>query len=205
MSFDLIRGQGGQPLVKGRCDHCPRTEVVRAMHGKNGRDGHGQAVTKLQKLGWTFIGKVLRCPACEAKRKVSKMVVKKQSVAAPIRVPTRKDKREIIDLLRDVYDTGAGCYLRGDTDETVADVLGVMPGWVAEVREAFFGGDGGNRDMEALSLKIDVFLKETGLRIDRLSAEQSDLQSMQDRAKAYVAELDKIRRAVGPRVMKAAK
>ncbi|MBL3587737.1 hypothetical protein JMM61_20710, partial [Rhodovulum sulfidophilum] len=49
--------------------------------------------------------------------------------AEVLRQPSREQRREIVDMLREVYDPEAERYRRNDTDATVADVLGVMPGW----------------------------------------------------------------------------
>ncbi len=48
------------------------------------------------------------------------------------------------------YDGDAKRYKGTDTDKTIADALGngVMPGWVAEIREQNFGPAGGNEEIE---------------------------------------------------------
>lgn len=212
MGFEQVRSDRGQPRVKCSCDECARVEVVAAVHGKKGGDGHGQAVTKLQKQGWTYLGKTLRCPSCEAKRKAGKaMEVKSKTKGAPVhpappREPTRAQKREIMDLLDDVYDVEAERYRRGDTDDTVADVLGVMPGWVAQLREDFFGPAGGNEEMAALIGVVD----DLAARVDRCLAdlrakEVSPLVDFKTEIDAVRRRLGAIEKAVGPRVMAGAK
>src|SRR5690606_2606021 len=111
----------------------------------------GQAIRKLH--GWVQVKGALRCPACEAKRRVAVAAKQEKAVetnVAPIRQPTMEQKRQIMLLLTDAYDTAAGRYRGGDTDKTLADAIGggCMPGWVAEVREQFFGPDGGNDAIE---------------------------------------------------------
>lgn len=204
MGFEPIRGDRGQPMVRCICDVCARDEVVPAVHGKGGDDGHGQAVLKVQRLGWSYIGKRLRCAGCEAKRKVEKMANKPADGVVEetaLRMPTMAQKREIMDLLRDVYDIEASRYRQGDTDETVADVLGVMPGWVAEIREDWFGPAGGNEDMAALAAEFGAFL-------DEARAEHSELKEKMDRFIGTLAQVSalrerlvKIEAAVGKRIM----
>lgn len=156
MSFEPIRSTRGQPRMRCGCEDCDRTEVVCADHARNERSGNSQAAAKVQKQGWSYIHKHLRCPTCEAKRKVVKMPVKSAETVAPLREMTKKQRFEIIGLLVSVYDLDAKRYTGGDTDSTVAEVLGVMPGWVATVREEEgFGPDGGNEDIEALVSDLD--------------------------------------------------
>jgi hypothetical protein len=107
MAFEELRSNRGAPMVRCICDDCAREEVVGAVHGKDGKEGHGKAIAKVQRLGWTYVGKRLRCCACENKRKVAKMSNTKMDApkaSAPVRTPTREQKRAIIDLLDDVYD-----------------------------------------------------------------------------------------------------
>ncbi|WP_306131018.1 hypothetical protein [Roseovarius sp. MMSF_3350] len=158
---------------------------------------------KLQKLGWTYVSKRLRCGVCDAKEKVVSLGKNRvsETVAAKPNEPTRAQKRDIMDLLDEVYDVDAECYRRGDTDETVADVLNVMPGWVASIREEFFGSAGDNQDMSDLKEGLDELLKrvvelearfETALK--SLVELKADASSMQDRLSA-------IKGAVGSRTL----
>lgn len=207
MAFEPIRDGRGQPRVRCICDECGRDEVVAAVHGRDGSEGQGQAVSKVQKLGWSFIGKRLRCSSCESSRKVVKMADKKAAKVAvePPREPTRAQKREIMDLLDEVYDVDAECYKRGDTDETVADVLGVMPGWVSQLREEFFGPAGGNQDMEELAKRLDaVQLKLDGALLEAQQACQV-VAGLKDEVSELLKALGAIRKAVGPRVLARAK
>lgn len=203
MAFEPIRDGRGQPRVRCICDECGRDEVVAAVHGKNGSGGQGQAVSKVQKLGWSFIGKRLRCSSCEASRKVVKMAdnkAAKVAVESP-RKPTRAQKREIMDLLDEVYDVDAECYKRGDTDETVADVLGVMPGWVSQLREEFFGPDGGNEDIAALLAELVGLRSDAKKKGDRAVDAANALAEVVRRVDDCHARLERIKAAVGPRVM----
>ena len=71
------------------------------------------------------------------------------------RQPNRDQKRLIILALEDAYDAAAKRY-RGDmTDRRLADQLGegIMPGWVSDLREDFFGPVG-NEEIEALRVDL---------------------------------------------------
>ena len=207
MSFEPIRSNVGQPRLRCICDSCGRDEVVGAIHGKDGHEGEGQAIAKLQRMGWTFIGKRLRCLKCAAKRRQPKMksdtecdTVAETGTAAPPE-PTRAQKREIIDLLSEVYDGDAECYRRGDTDETVAAVLEVRPGWVARLREEFFGAAGTNEDMQALAVEVADYLKAARQKLDSLDKVVTAARNDIAKVEAYAARLKKIEAAVGRRIM----
>jgi hypothetical protein len=199
MSFHPIRGGRGQPRVKCTCADCGREEVVAAIHGRDGKEGEGQAVQKITAMGWTYLSKRLRCPACDQKRRTAKATASDKA-APPAREPTREDKRRIMDLLTDVYDTDAECYRQGDTDDTVAEVLEVMPAWVADLREEFFGPVGSNQDLA--DLRRDIV--EQAEQITDLKAELDlkvmDVQNAQQSIRAMLGRLDKIESALSPRV-----
>lgn len=202
MAFEPIRDTRGQPRIRSICDDCGRDEVVCADHAK----GDGQAVQKLQKMGWSYVSKRLRCPACEAKRKVVHMSETKARKSAPAateapREPTKMQKRQIMELLGEVYDTEQERYRRGDTDETVADVLDVMPGWVEQIREEFFGGAGSNEDMAALADKIAKLDGAIAGALHDHEAVSKRLGAMRDELKAIKSKLEKVETAVGPRVL----
>lgn len=131
--------------------------------------------------------------------------VKKQVVAGaselPPRAASRDQKREIMDLLHQVYDRTAGRYSGGETDKTVADVIGggVLPGWVAEIREEWFGPDGGNDEMVALRAELEGW---RGLA-DRLQADAAarldEVQQLAAQVATMAKRLDVIGAAVGPK------
>ena len=208
MAFDTIRGERGQPRVKCICDVCGREEVVAAVHGKDGKDGLGSATNKIQNMGWTLLRKRLRCPTCEAKRKASKVVTKapvKESASIAPREPTKAQKREIISMLEEVYDSEAERYNGGDTDETVADVLSVMPGWVAAIREEFFGPAGSNEEIEQLIKDVKSYLVSARNSSTKLEKDLALVDASIETAEGYLARLEAIEKAVGPRVIARAK
>lgn len=205
----------------------------KAGAGRNGqRQEHlaneAQATTKLKAKGWSFIRNVARCPDCEAKRKASVpakppvlVLVPKETqpmtmpatapVASP-RQPTREQKRQIIDLLNEVYDTKAERYRGKDTDQTVAEVLGtgIMSGWVSQIREELFGPDGGNDEIEHLRAELadlNKLVRETvSNATTKLQEAQAALKSVAE-TERKIAELTKrveaVKAAVGPKARSA--
>ena len=165
------------------CDECDRREPVTCdyMRSPGGQwtPNEGQVRKKITAHGWSDIKGKLRCPKCEAKRKAQPQKQEAQKVAAeePPREPTKVQKREIMAMLEVAYDTEGERYKGGETDDTVADALNVMPGWVRELREEFFGPDGGSADMDELL---------------------AEFEKWRDMAES----LTKIRKAVGPRVLR---
>jgi len=208
---------GGAPRAIAGCDMvgCDRTEVVPCAYIRSKRrtaprepDQH-QIHSKLKNQGWSYVKGKLRCPPCEAKRKVTTMKVVGKTEAP--REPTKRQRIGIFTMLAECYDIDAGRYQRGDTDETIADVLGVMPGWVAKIRDADFGPDGGNANMEALSAAFEQsrsafrdLLTELEAAGDEVKRIETQMKAQKDRLDSATASLNAIRKAVGPRVMKLA-
>lgn len=132
----------------------------------------------------------------------------KTTEPTPIRQPTREQRQQIMELLGDVYDTKVGRYRGAETDVTVAETLGggVMPGWVADLRELFFGDSGENEESEKLGFDIagliaqydervaqgEKLLSEIARWIATLKTDRSQLVSLQGRAEA-------MKKALGPR------
>jgi len=189
------QGRKGQPCWQARCNCCDRKDVFSSPRGDEGR-----ARKKIQEKGWSRIKGVLRCPKCEAKRKVERMPQKVKD-PAPLRQPTREQNFQIGEVLRDVYDRQAGCYKGSETDDTVADVLGVMPGWVVAVREEAFGASGANEDMSALSGQVASFLKEARALVADRDRETDKVVAMIKRVEAIEKTETAIKKAVGPRIM----
>lgn len=191
-------GRRGYPSIRANCDYCNRSEVIPCSKGAEGR-----AIKKIQEMGWSVIKKDLRCPKCEAQRKVENMSPKVKP-AAPTRLPTRAQRREIYLMLADCYDCDNERYQRGDTDETLAEVLSVMPGWVAEIREKDFGPDGGNEDIEALTKQCQSFLKDAHALVAKRDKETDTMAAAIKQVTSISEQLEKIKKSVGPRNLKRA-
>jgi len=221
--IDGNKNTGGAPTAKAFCDmaECKREEVVacgyhRLTSGAAVPD-EAQVRKKLGGHGWTYIKGKLRCPKCEAKRKATPQPKKdspemKTENITHLRKATPAQKREIVLMLNEVYDTQAGHYRGHDTDKSVADVLegGVMPGWVAEIRADMFGEDGGNEEMIDFSEKITEIegrlKKDTHNARVHIEAAEGKLREVND-ALSELAVLKKrceaIAAAVGPKGMRA--
>lgn len=214
----IPKGEGRISTVRAICDECGRGEIVTCdydrVHSGDWRPNEGQALRKIGARGWAVVKGKLHCPTCEAKRKAFRQEVNTmaETKVTEIRKPTREQKRQIIDMLEEVYDTDAGRYKGSETDVSVASVLGdgIMSGWVSDLREDLFGPDGGNGDMDALADEIRDWIKSADKTLSDLSAEhQKFIAHMRDaneaakKVREFGNRLDALKRAVGPRAMRA--
>ena len=207
-----MKKAGGTPRATAYCDmaDCDRQEVVACAYHRSPRNNgqsfpdEKQVHAKLQGQGWALVKGKLHCPSCEAKRKVVPM-------KKPAPEMTKRERIQIVSMLSECYDLDAERYTSGDTDETVAEVLKVRPGFVAQVREEMFGPAGGNEDMAALEIAISNMLNEMqgiagdckNMIADAQTAMASNEKKLAE-VKALKADLEKIKKAVGPRVMRRA-
>lgn len=195
MKLVATKGPRNQEQATATCDGCGRRESVIAAHTYRGglaRGGSlilqlskpGQALKKLEKAGWPHVGNKLRCAQCEAGRqqalnkKTEDEMTEAKPKAATTRKPTSEQEVDIIVMLSSVYDRRAGRYQGAETDLTVADACGngVMPGWVAAIREAKFGPAGNEEaaairaEMDALRREVEARLEAIGKRLDACTA-----------------------------------
>lgn len=190
MSIEAINAKGVN-RAKAVCDTCGREDVVTCDY--EGRKSHdwrpneGQVIRKITAHGWAMVKGKLHCPACEAKRRAEAKEpimaeVKEHPHVAPIREPSKDQKRLIILALEDACDSKAQRYRGEATDKTVAADLGagVMPGWVAMLRDEFFG-PAGNEEAEAIRTEIDAIRAETGKKLDALTARLDALYRAEDK------------------------
>lgn len=218
--IEPIKGLRGQEQALCKCDECASEVVVNAAHGdtrgfsksaggRNGRPvitikNEGQVTAKLQGDGWAFVKGKLICPKCDGKRKAERQEAKVAAVVE-IRTPTREQKRQIMDLLTEVYDTKAGRYRGAETDVTVADTIGggVMFGWVAQLRSEFFGESGENEEAEDFLGQI----AEWQATVDKAVADAQAAIASLAPARAKVAEIEArmraFQKAMGPKGVKA--
>lgn len=219
--IEPITNKLGVPRVTVRCDAdgCAREETVTCDYERTAKGDwnpdEGQAHRKMVGKGWTLRKGLLLCPACEAKRKIErtkdremKAQAQPTSNVAPIREPTREQKRQIMDLLGVSYDTDAGRYKGSDTDVTVAEAIGggVMPGWVSSLREDFFGPDGGNGEMDGLldEMRAWVADRKREAHNARIHLENAEgvLRTLDERIQqvdGFAKRVEAIKRAVGPK------
>ena len=185
---------GPSDIALCTCDACNNTITKPARVGRRKRpnvpdsapiENEGMIIKCLQKDGWSYIGKKLRCPKCEAERAIKIKPVEEAPMTTTtepvrtndVRQPTKAQKREIIDLLTEVYDTKAQRYKGVETDQSVADAIGadIMWGWVSQLRDDLFGPDGNEAEDKAIAE-----LKEWQAKADKAAAEYSkQLQDLQ--------------------------
>ncbi|WP_420013960.1 hypothetical protein [Tateyamaria sp.] len=115
--------------------------------------------------------------------------------------PSKRERIQIISMLADVYDLDAGMYSGGETDDTVASALEVMPGFVAIVRESEFGPAGGNEDMKALGVEMEAHINAGNEILKSCADAVSKMENHILRHQEYLDRLKKIEKAVGRRVM----
>jgi hypothetical protein len=206
----------GAPRVRVGCDGCTREEVV-AAEGARGAVNRAGVLRKLALRGWAESKGRLCCPACEATRRAGLAVAlpkdKPKEIAMtkqviPLRAPSREQRREIVQMLELAYDVVGERYRGTDTDATIAEALGggVMPGWVAEIRDAMFGPDGSNDEMSALLAEMRDWrllardrAKAAEAGLQALTAALAGLAEVQGRVDKMTARLEAIRAAVGPK------
>jgi hypothetical protein len=210
-------GQSRNPEARLVCDECCAETRVACDYfrgpGALWTVNEGQALKKAQGLGWARVKGVLRCPVCVAARRAPK--IKEAAVAenvTDLRQPTRDQKRQIIGLLTDTYDTEAGRYRGRDTDQTLAEVMGggVMPGWVAAIREELFGPEGGNDELERLAVDVREHLAQLDARATALhetlagaTAGLREMNELKAKAAEHLKRIEAIKAAVGPRAARA--
>lgn len=208
MSLSDIKSRRGFPKKEATCDDCGTTEIVSAERGKN---GEGQARIKLQKHGWSSIGGVDRCADCETLRKGTTEMNQSPKITAdtPVREPTRAQKRQIMEILDEVYDVDAGRYKGQETDITVAQTLenGIMPGWVAQLREEFFGPAATNEDLDEiyddLKDRMTVLEKQATEIHDQIQTcvkSLRDLNSHKEEVQKLFKRIEAIKKVLGPKV-----
>ncbi len=222
MTVEPLKGRGAS-RARAVCDDCGRrTDAIACRYKSNGKNplpNEAEVISKAIRLGWAFVKGKLRCVGCEAKRKAENMRSNKNGqvlgaskppvgitseVKADLRTPTKKQRLEIISMLMEVYDLDAERYTGGDTDDTVASVLSVMPGWVAKIREAEFGPDGGNENIETLKVELEEHRKQLQGHIQANTTRGEKLIVLLERAKCMSDDLAKIKKSVGAHVLKRA-
>ncbi len=193
---------GHSPKAVATCDDCGHSQYETCDYERRAdgswRPNEGQIIHRLTKHGWSHVKGKLRCMSCTLNRKAEKPMPEN---VTPLRQPTREQKRQIIELLGEVYDTQAERYRAAESDVTVAEAVGggCMFGWVAEIREELFGPDGRNEELEALQADLAVWQQTA----DALATKAHAAVAEFDKARAQVGEfqrrLDALVKAAGPR------
>ncbi len=213
-------------MARCTCTGCGRVKDVRAAHGVTNKrimvsgltsmklGKPGQAIKKIEAQGWHSISKKIYCPNCvEARR--SKEILHMDTAPASTNVaqiaprqPTPKQKREIIGILEVCYDDEAKRYKGGDTDKSVADILGegVMLGWVSSIREEMFGPDGGNAEMDEVATQVRDLVASVRVHEQKVldhaekAREHADaVVKFGDHARVLLKRVETIKKSVGPK------
>ena len=122
----------------------------------------------------------------------------------PLRQPSRDQKRLIVAMLEDAYDTQKQRYKGTETDKNIAETLadGIMPGWVAAIREDMFGPDG-NEEMTDLAGEVAKWMKKADNALATANQAISEFVAARAKVKEIGQRLDKIVAAIGPKAEKA--
>lgn len=202
----------GNPVALCQCSKCDRQEHFKSRHHQNKNDlnkvevKNSDALGKANSAGWVFHREGPLCPVCERNRiealksQKETALTKAPTTDASVRQPTREQKRKIVSALEEHYDTKNQRYIGGETDKTLADRLadGIMPGWIASVREDMFGPDG-NEEIADLSGEIKAWMAKTDAAIDAANKAFSDIVHNRGMVKTLQDRLNKIVAAIGPK------
>ena len=201
--IEPIRDGRGVSKAKATCDDCGKAEVVAAdvdtVRGVS-HVNEGQVTHKLSHQGWALVKGKLRCPMCEAKRKVKDSkgkddmamnltkAAKAEAMKGDLREPSARMVAQIVGLLEDAYDDTAKRYRNAsDSDKSIAEVIGggCMWGWVADIREREFGPDTRNQEVDAIRAEIRKVEGQLGTAMGEVRKVEAALNGLQ-------ARLDKV-------------
>ena len=196
-----VKGEGTKETAECSCDFCGTSVrmAARLGHTHDEVENLDTIYKKLQRDGWSNISKKLRCPSCEKERKSKQTTETKMNKTLSVpRQPTKEQKREIIDMLGVAYDTVAQRYKGNDTDKTVAEAIGqhILWGWVAQLRDEFFGPAGNEAATQTLAEikewqeKANAVAKKMHSDIENLQKNLREFNSLRD-------EVTKLEKKVG--------
>lgn len=155
---------------------------------------------KLMALGWNVGATALRdiCPSCVRSTPAETPPHKEPtmtpapalppppapppSAAPPPRIPTRDDRRRVLDGLEEHWNHDAGCYAKSFTDKSLAEKLNVPRAWVTAIRDEFFGTE------------TNEAVAENTKRLADLSVRTKTLE---DKALGIATEAEDLRRQIG--------
>ena len=190
--IESTRDKGGEKALC-TCDTCHKeTAIVGARHGAGRRPAIKNMDTvyaQLRKVGWMVKGKVITCVSCTEKLQKDTTMQQEQD----LRQPSKKQKRDIIGLLEDVYDTDNERYRGVETDKSVAETLGdgILWGWVSQVREELFGPDGNEYNLVAAE-EIQQWIDSSQQVIDEFSQRAKEYAQMLKELEVIKAQGEKL-------------
>jgi hypothetical protein len=206
--IEQVDRSGTSPKAIARCDDCGTSQYETCDYTRKS-DGtwvpnEGQVIHRLTKQGWAHVKGKLRCMACELKRKAKKDDNMTDNVT-PLRQPTAEQKRQIFEMLTVAYDATAGRFRDCESDVTVADALGngILFGWVAQIREEFFGPDGRNEELDRLKADLARWQSDTDKALGRVHDAMGEVRAGQAKVADLQKRLDALLKAAGPRARSA--
>lgn len=213
--IEPIIGLRGQEQALCTCDECAAQVVYAAPHDKGlilrGRGKRGQptkpvtlarpsaVIDNLRRELWQADKGKLRCPKC-VRKAITPEEETKLETANDLRQPTPDQIREIFAMLMTVYDIEKKRYRGNETDKTVAETLegGILPGWVARVRDDFkFGPAGGNEEMDQLLDDLNVWQASVDTKVSQMRADI--LASVEQERAKFEKRMEVLKKAVGPK------
>lgn len=220
--IEAIKGRGNVNLALCRCDRCAAEVSIQALHqphtgGKSGPGLRlkepGEVNRRLISRGWRVGSKNILCPTCAGKNDGKTNCEEAMAGnVTELRQPTPAQRRAINEALGLFYDIEQARYRAGETDKTVAEQIGggIMPGWVAEIREAFYGADGGNVDIDELLAELRIWCGDIDQKAADIAARHqalvADIRALNDVkviAGGYLKRIEVIKAAVGPKAARA--
>lgn len=163
------------------CGGCGMAKIVPVPVSKAEKekrtDLKADVVRRLNQAGWRADTVSAICDKCtEQNRQAAKKEAKMTSEDGP----TKEQKRQIVSLLSDVYDVDAECYCGSETDDSVAQTLGLPPAWVADIRDDLFGPAGANEDMARLHNDLHQIASEAKALMDQIREEVATVRVMHE-------------------------
>lgn len=225
MHFSTKILASGRTGTTAYCHSCGQA-VEFPVNNDKGKVIHGDAVRRLRGMGWAIIKGRVICNGCQMMMRdnPSNPDTKEEIVSTitetpkprdgsvklgdlfpkDVREPTPQQKRQVFELLSEVYDADKRHYLGGETDKTVAETIGcgVMPGWVSKIREEFFGPDGSNEDIAKLRKDLDDLLKSADALAQLITSKVTELAGIRGTVKSLSDRLETVCKAIGPKAGK---
>ena len=132
---------------------------------------------KFSQRGWQVAKNYAKCPTClgERKRANGSDTVASNVKAMTPRELTPTEFRTVYEALMAHFDDGAGKYVKGHSDRTVAEAAKVPAAAVAGVRDKFFGPLKGHPEIDEVRAEVDNLLDRLGVLSARLDTLEKQL------------------------------
>lgn len=151
-----------------------------------------------RKMGWQIHGRGLLCPDCVRATKQARAFRAEppdhttdkpkeeppEMAADQPRAASREDRRRIMEALDANYQTQAGCYSAGFSDQKLAELLNVPRAWVSEERDRYFGPEVNEAQRREEKYLADLGDRCTKAIEDAMSA-AAKLEAIQNEIQAY--------------------